>query len=47
MLRQVEGYSLPDVALSCDCSLATAKRRVAAAQQKISRKLRLTEAPDA
>jgi RNA polymerase sigma-70 factor, ECF subfamily len=30
-LRHVEGSSLEDVALSCNCSLATAKRRIAKA----------------
>lgn len=34
-LRQVEGESLDRVALLCGCSLATAKRRVAAAQRAI------------
>ncbi len=30
MLRRVEGYALEEVAHSCGCSLATAKRRIAA-----------------
>lgn len=34
-LRYVEGESLEDVAALCECSLATAKRRIAAAQQAI------------
>jgi RNA polymerase sigma-70 factor (ECF subfamily) len=38
-LRHVEGERLEDVAALCDCSLATAKRRIAAAHQKI--KLRI------
>ena len=46
MLRYVEGYRLADIALSCDCSLATAKRRVSAAHQKLARKLGLAEATD-
>ncbi len=36
MLRYVEGYELVEVARLCDCSLATAKRRVAAAQSRIA-----------
>jgi RNA polymerase sigma-70 factor (ECF subfamily) len=36
MLRHVEGYELNDVARLCNCSLATAKRRIAAAQERIS-----------
>lgn len=35
MLRHVEGATLPEVARACDCSLATAKRRIAAAQTRI------------
>lgn len=31
-LHYVEGYSLPETALACDCSLATVKRRIASAQ---------------
>jgi RNA polymerase sigma-70 factor, ECF subfamily len=38
-LRHVEGESLEDVSVLCDCSLATAKRRIASAHEKI--KLRL------
>jgi RNA polymerase sigma-70 factor (ECF subfamily) len=34
-LRHVEGESLEEVAMHCDCSLATAKRRVAAAHTAI------------
>ena len=37
VLRYVEGYELTDVAQSCDCSLATAKRRIAAAQARITK----------
>jgi RNA polymerase sigma-70 factor (ECF subfamily) len=43
MLRHVEGYELAEVAQACDCSLATAKRRVAAAQARISRHLEIGE----
>jgi RNA polymerase sigma-70 factor (ECF subfamily) len=35
MLRFVEGCSLPEVAQYCSCSLATAKRRIAAAQLRV------------
>ena len=38
-LRHVEGESLEEVALLCDCSLATAKRRIASAHEKIKRRL--------
>lgn len=34
-LRRVEGMRLEDVALSCRCSLATAKRRIAAADRVV------------
>lgn len=36
LLRHVEGERLEDVALSCGCSLATAKRRIAAAQEVLT-----------
>jgi RNA polymerase sigma-70 factor (ECF subfamily) len=36
MLRQVEGLELAEVASACGCSLATAKRRIVAAQKVIS-----------
>ena len=35
MLRFVEGYELTEVAAACGCSLTTAKRRLAAAQQRL------------
>ena len=37
MLRHVEGYALQEAADACGCSLATVKRRVAAAQKRIDR----------
>jgi RNA polymerase sigma-70 factor (ECF subfamily) len=37
ILRYVEGCELTEVASSCGCSLATAKRRVAAAQARVAR----------
>jgi RNA polymerase sigma-70 factor, ECF subfamily len=43
MLRHVEGHSLPEVAGICNCSLATAKRRIAAADQRIRSHVRLEE----
>ncbi len=39
ILRVVEGEQLEAVAALCDCSLATAKRRIAAAQERIDRAL--------
>jgi RNA polymerase sigma-70 factor (ECF subfamily) len=39
MLRHVEGMSLDEVALACDCSLATAKRRIAHTSQHLERML--------
>jgi RNA polymerase sigma-70 factor (ECF subfamily) len=45
MLRHVEGESLPDVARACGCSLATAKRRIATADEKLRAKLDLGDAP--
>ncbi len=35
MLRYVEGYSLDEVARACSCSLATAKRRIRAADARV------------
>lgn len=37
MLRHIEGYKLGEVAVACDCSLATVKRRIEAAQVRIDR----------
>ena len=37
MLRRVEGLPLAEVAALCGCSLATAKRRVAAADVEVDR----------
>jgi len=39
MLRHVEGQALDEVAAICDCSLATAKRRIAAADLVVRRHL--------
>jgi len=35
MLRRVEGYSLRETADACECSLATVKRRISAADDRI------------
>jgi RNA polymerase sigma-70 factor (ECF subfamily) len=40
VLRHLEGERLEDVARACGCSLATAKRRIAAAQQVLEEVLR-------
>src|SRR5262249_23646617 len=40
VLRHLEGERLEDVAEACGCSLATAKRRIAAAQQVLDEVLR-------
>lgn len=37
VLRHVEGFKLTEVAYYCDCSLATAKRRIRSAQKNIER----------
>lgn len=38
-LRHVEGDSLEEVAAHCGCSLATAKRRIAAAHERLTKEL--------
>jgi RNA polymerase sigma-70 factor (ECF subfamily) len=43
MLRRVEGLPLAEVATLCGCSLATAKRRVAAADAEVARHVSLGE----
>lgn len=43
MLRRVDGHSLEEVAAACDCSLATAKRRIRAADEGIRLHLDLAE----
>jgi RNA polymerase sigma-70 factor (ECF subfamily) len=43
-LRHIEGATLPEVAAACDCSLATAKRRIAAADDSIRAVVRLADA---
>jgi RNA polymerase sigma-70 factor, ECF subfamily len=45
MLRRVEGLALAEVATACACSLATAKRRIAAADVQVARHLSLPEDP--
>ena len=41
MLRYVEGCELGEVAANCGCSLATAKRRIAAVQARVSKHFEL------
>ncbi len=41
ILRYVEGYELVEVAQLCGCSLATAKRRIAAGQGRLAKRLDL------
>jgi RNA polymerase sigma-70 factor, ECF subfamily len=41
VLRYAEGETLEDVAKACSCSLATAKRRIAAAEARVSLHVRL------
>lgn len=40
MLRYVEGWELTEVASALDCSLATAKRRIKAARERVERHVR-------
>lgn len=40
VLRHVEGEALDDVARACGCSLATAKRRIAAAEARLAAHLK-------
>ncbi len=44
-LRLVEGLALDEVAAACGCSLATAKRRIAAADAEIRRHVQLSGEP--
>jgi RNA polymerase sigma-70 factor (ECF subfamily) len=46
MLRYVEGYELSEVATACGCSLATAKRRIAAAHLRIAKHVDVGEVDD-
>ncbi len=46
MLRYVDGSSLEEVASQCDCSLATAKRRIAAARAVVARHVVVEESAD-
>lgn len=45
ILRHVEGFQLDEVATACGCSLATVKRRIAAADQRVRQHVTLIEAP--
>jgi RNA polymerase sigma-70 factor (ECF subfamily) len=44
MLRKVEGLSLSEVASACSCSLATAKRRISAADAEVALHVSIQEA---
>jgi len=46
MLRHVEGMPLSEVATHCDCSLATAKRRIASAHRVVERHLEIEQVSD-
>jgi RNA polymerase sigma-70 factor (ECF subfamily) len=46
ILRYVEGYDLIDVADACGCSLATVKRRIAAAHARVQKHFELPEIDD-
>jgi len=46
MLRYVEGLPLEEVAEKCDCSLATTKRRIVAAQKLVSRHVQIARPAD-
>lgn len=43
ILRYVEGYRLDEVAHACECSLATAKRRIASADRRVRKHVQLSE----
>jgi RNA polymerase sigma-70 factor (ECF subfamily) len=45
-LRYVDGHKLEQVASLCDCSLATAKRRIAAADAIVRQHVQLEVADD-
>lgn len=46
MLRYVEGMSIDEIAEACDCSRATTKRRIAAANERVRAHIELTEPRD-
>jgi RNA polymerase sigma-70 factor (ECF subfamily) len=46
MLRYVEGMSLDEIAQTCDCSLATTKRRISAVNERVRAHIELTEPRD-
>jgi len=43
ILRHVEGYELREVAVACNCSLATAKRRLGAAAAEVAKSVDFAE----
>jgi RNA polymerase sigma-70 factor (ECF subfamily) len=46
ILRYVEGCRLEEVAHACECSLATAKRRIAAADRHVRRHVQMAESEE-
>jgi RNA polymerase sigma-70 factor, ECF subfamily len=46
LLRRVEGHSLEETAAACECSLATAKRRIRAADERIRKHVDFEEGDD-
>jgi RNA polymerase sigma-70 factor, ECF subfamily len=46
MLRHVEGYELVEVAEACGCSLATVKRRITAAHERVTAHVTIEEVAD-
>jgi RNA polymerase sigma-70 factor, ECF subfamily len=47
VLRNVEGYQLEEVADACECSLATAKRWIAKADERVRKHVRIQDPEDA
>ena len=46
VLRHVEGYQLEEVADACECSLATAKRWIAKADERVRQHVRIQDTRD-
>ncbi len=47
VLRNVEGYQLDEVADACDCSLATAKRWIGKAEERVRKHVQIQDTDDA
>ena len=47
VLRNVEGYQLEEVADACECSLATVKRWIAKADERVRKHVRIQDTQDA